>query len=81
MDLAKNLKKISIMQPCFLPWCGYFYLIIKSNIFVFLTNVKLEKNSWQTKNMILAKKKNYLLMFQYQAQGCKIFMKLRYTID
>ena len=57
MDLEKNLKNLSIMQPCFLPWCGYFFLIIKSNIFVFLTQIKMEKNSWQTKNRILTKNK------------------------
>lgn len=55
MDLEKNHKKLAIMQPCFLPWCGYFFLILRSNIFVFLNMVKLEKNSWQTKNKILTK--------------------------
>ena len=55
MDQEKDLNQLSIMQPCFIPWCGYFYLIIKSKIFVFLTKVKIEKNSWQTKNKILTK--------------------------
>lgn len=55
MDQEKDLNKLSIMQPCFIPWCGYFFLILKSKIFVFLTKVKIEKNSWQTKNRILAK--------------------------
>lgn len=55
MDQEKDLNQLSIMQPCFIPWCGYFYLIFKSKIFVFLTKVKIEKNSWQTKNKILTK--------------------------
>tara|TARA_B100000787_G_scaffold158990_1_gene136785 strand:+ start:744 stop:1469 length:726 start_codon:yes stop_codon:yes gene_type:complete len=55
MDQEKDLNKLSIMQPCFIPWCGYFFLIFKSKIFVFLTKVKMEKNSWQTKNKILTK--------------------------
>ena len=55
MDQEKDLNKISIMQPCFIPWCGYFHLIFKSKIFVFLTKVKMQKNSWQTKNKILNK--------------------------
>tara|TARA_Y100000768_G_scaffold388769_1_gene386995 strand:+ start:1432 stop:2157 length:726 start_codon:yes stop_codon:yes gene_type:complete len=55
MDQEKDLNTISIMQPCFIPWCGYFYLILKSRIFVFLTKVKMQKNSWQTKNKILNK--------------------------
>jgi hypothetical protein len=55
MALEKNHKNLAIMQPCFIPWCGYFFLILKSNIFVFLNKVKIEKNSWQTKNKILSK--------------------------
>ena len=45
------------MQPMFLPWGGFFYLIKKSDKFIFLTQTKLEKNSWQTKNKILSNKK------------------------
>ena len=41
----------------FLPWGGFFYLIKKSDKFIFLTQSKLEKNSWQTKNKILSNKK------------------------
>ena len=55
MDQVKDHNNISIMQPCFLPWAGYFFLILKSQIFVFLTKVKMQKNSWQTKNKILTK--------------------------
>jgi len=47
------MNKISIMQPPFLPWAGFFYLLKKSNKMIFLTDVKLEKNSRQTKNFIL----------------------------
>jgi hypothetical protein len=55
MDPEKDLNILSIMQPCFIPWSGYFFLILKSNIFVFLTQVKMGKNSWQTKNRVLNK--------------------------
>lgn len=41
------------MQPTFIPWAGFFYLIKNSDKFIFLTETKLEKNSWQTKNKIL----------------------------
>jgi hypothetical protein len=50
------MNKISIMQPTFLPWAGFFYLIKNSDKFIFLTETKLEKNSWQTKNKILTGK-------------------------
>ncbi|NMP32894.1 WbqC family protein [Thalassotalea sp. M1531] len=42
----------AIMQPTYLPWCGYFDLIDSVDIFVFLDDVKLEKSSWQTRNRV-----------------------------
>ena len=41
---------ISIHQPNFLPWPGYFSKIIKSDIFVFLDDVKCSKNSFFNRN-------------------------------
>ena len=41
------------MQPTFLPWAGYFNLLAKADEFVFLDDVQLEKQSWQTRNRIL----------------------------
>lgn len=41
------------MQPTYLPWAGYFNLIAQVDHFVFLDDVQLEKQSWQTRNRIL----------------------------
>lgn len=41
-----------IMQPTFMPWIGYFNLIAKSNIFVFLDDVEYSKGSWHNRNYI-----------------------------
>lgn len=41
------------MQPTFLPWAGYFNLIAQADHFVFLDDVQLEKQSWQTRNRLL----------------------------
>ena len=35
------MKTISIIQPHFIPWIGFFEIIKKSDIFVFLDNVKI----------------------------------------
>jgi hypothetical protein len=43
---------ISIHQPNYLPWCGYFYKIANSDIFVMLDNVKYSKNSFINRNQI-----------------------------
>jgi hypothetical protein len=41
------------MQPSYLPWSGYFNLIAESNVFVFLDDAQLQKNSWHNRNRIL----------------------------
>jgi len=40
------------MQPTYLPWLGYFDLIDKADIFVFLDSVQFDKRSWQQRNRI-----------------------------
>lgn len=50
-----------IMQPTYLPWVGYFDLIKRSNVFVFLNNVQFSKQSWQVKNKIYSQGKELLL--------------------
>ena len=45
---------ISIHQPAYLPWLGYFDKINKSDLFVFLDTVQFQKNSFQNRNMILS---------------------------
>lgn len=43
---------ISIHQPQYIPWLGYFDKIIKSDIFIFLDDVQYKKNEWQNRNKI-----------------------------
>ena len=40
------------MQPTFLPWIGYFAMIDRSDVFVFLDSVQFAKRSWQQRNQI-----------------------------
>ena len=44
--------KVSISQPTLFPWLGYYNIIKKSDVFVFLDNVKFEKRSWQMRNKL-----------------------------
>lgn len=49
------MKTLVILQPSFLPWCGYFDLIAKSDIFIFYDHVQFDKNGWRNRNKILNK--------------------------
>ncbi len=43
---------VSIHQPNFIPWLGYFYKIYKSDVFVILDNVQFTKNGFTNRNLI-----------------------------
>jgi hypothetical protein len=43
---------LSIHQPAYLPWLGYFDKLMRSDVFVFLDNVQFEKNSFINRNRI-----------------------------
>ena len=41
------MTTISIHQPVYLPWLGFFEKVISSEKFVFLDDVQFEKNGFQ----------------------------------
>ena len=45
--------KISIMQPYFFPYVGYYHLIAKTDKFIFLDNVQYIRHGWINRNRIL----------------------------
>ena len=45
-------KTCSILQPHYMPWIGYFNMISRCNIFVFLDDVEYTKGEWKNRNLI-----------------------------
>ena len=43
---------VSVHQPHYLPWTGYFDKIDSADVFVLLDTVQFEKNGWQNRNRI-----------------------------
>ena len=46
------MTRVAIMQPTYLPWCGYFGLMQSVDIFIFLDSVQFARRSWQQRNQI-----------------------------
>jgi hypothetical protein len=44
---------VSINQPAYLPWLGYFHRIAASDVHVVLDHVQFEKNSFVNRNKVL----------------------------
>jgi hypothetical protein len=47
---------VSMMQPTFLPWLGYFELIEKSDVFVFLDDFQFSVQSYHQRNRLFVNK-------------------------
>jgi hypothetical protein len=43
---------ISIIQPCFVPWLGYFEQIALADVFVYLDDVDYTKKDWRNGNQL-----------------------------
>ena len=53
--------RVSIHQPNFIPWLGFFVKAKKSDEHVFLTDVAYSKNGWTNRNVIMNNgEKSYL---------------------
>ena len=46
---------VSVHQPQYLPWLGYFHKMYNSDAFVFLDNVQYKKGEYQNRNRIRTK--------------------------
>lgn len=67
--------KITILQPNYIPWIGYFEIIKSSDIFIFLDDVQYTKRDWRNRNFINVNNKKYLLTIPVNTKG-KFYQKI-----
>jgi hypothetical protein len=60
---------VSINQPAYLPWLGYFERIARSDIHVVLDHVQFEKNSFTNRNKIRTKEGTAWLTIPLSTKG------------
>ena len=60
---------VSINQPAYLPWLGYFDRIIKSDVHVVLDHVQFEKNSMVNRNKIRTAQGHTMLTVPVRTKG------------
>ena len=53
--------KISIHQPAYLPWLGYFDKLSNCDVFVYLDKTQFQKGSFQNRNYIRSKSNRLML--------------------
>ena len=66
---------LSVHQPQYLPWLGYFYKIAQSDIFVFLDNVQYKKREFQNRNKIRTREGSMWLTVPVITKG-KYYQKI-----
>ena len=44
--------KVAVLQPTYLPWCGYFALMDSVDTFIYYDDVQMSVQSWQQRNKI-----------------------------
>jgi hypothetical protein len=60
---------VSINQPAYIPWLGYFDRIYKSDIHVVLDHVQFEKNSMVNRNKIVSNQQEQMLTIPLKTKG------------
>lgn len=61
--------KISINQPAYIPWLGYFERIANSDVHIVLDHVQFEKNSMVNRNTIATKNGPLMLTIPIETSG------------
>lgn len=63
------MKVLSIMQPAYLPWVGYFDRIARADVHCVLDHVQFEKNSFTNRNYICGQNGPTMLTIPIKTAG------------
>jgi RimJ/RimL family protein N-acetyltransferase len=61
-----------IVQPSYIPWRGYFDLIRRADVFVFLDDVQYDKHGWRNRNRVKTPRGSEWLTIPAHAKGTLI---------
>ena len=77
------MTTISIHQPVYLPWLGFFEKVISSEKFVFLDDVQFEKNGFQNRNKIRTYDGEMWLTVPVKVKSQTLLkdVKINYSVD
>lgn len=65
------MTTIAIMQPTYLPWIGYFGMVDRADVFVFLDSVQFARRSWQQRNRIKSANGEQMLTVPVLSKGAR----------
>lgn len=69
--------KVSIHQPAYLPWLGYFDKIRRSDLFIYLDTVQFQKQSFQNRNKVKTPQGAVWLTVPVMSKGVLVGTELR----
>ena len=77
--MTKEKYSVSIHQPDFIPYFGFFNKISKSDTFVIMDNVQLSKSGWTHRDQIKTKRPKVVFGSHYIAK--EVFNYFDFSFD
>jgi hypothetical protein len=65
---------VVILQPCYIPWRGYFSQIRKADVFVFYDCVQYDDRGWRNRNIIKTPHGTQWLTIPVKSKACQTLM-------
>ena len=66
---ARGRVRVAIVQSNYIPWAGYFQLIAKCDLFIFLDDVQYTRRDWRNRNKIRTKQGDRWLTIPLKQSG------------